>query len=147
MCHKKKRDPPIFLQCKKNCAYSLVWDSLSTQLQRSCSWLKLRFRANSKSVVMCWPVDVTQVYRAQKLDEFSYPKTLSVWGVSVSITKSERFKSVNWQLKVGAISGRGSNCDQSTVAFRLLNAELLDTPLRPAHSQKVNAASHLPAQV
>lgn len=92
----------------------------STQLQRSYSWVKPRFRANPKSVIRHWPIDVTQEYRAQKLDEIFYLKTLSVWGVSVSITKSACFKSVNWRLKIGAISGSGSNCNQSTVAFRLL---------------------------
>lgn len=98
----------------------MVWGSSSIHIQRSRSWVNPRFRANPKSVVMYWPINVTQVYRAQKLDEIFYLKTLSVRGVPVSITKSACFKSVNWQLKIGAISGSRSNCDRSVVAFRLL---------------------------
>lgn len=71
-------------------------------------------------MAICSPVNVTQVHRTQKLDDISYLKTLSVWGVSVSITKPACSKSVNWQLKIGVISGSESGCDQGTVAFRLL---------------------------
>lgn len=78
-------------------------------------------KGNPKSAVMHCHAAVTQVHWAQKLDEISYLKTLSAWGVDVSITKPACCKSVNWQLKIGAILGKnGSNSDQSTAALSLL---------------------------
>jgi len=84
--------------------------------------------ANPKSVTMRWPIDVTQVHRAQKLYESSYLNKLSVWGVSVSVTKPACFQSVHWWLKRGAIAGSRNNCDRSPVAFGL-SAQSCWTPL------------------
>lgn len=109
-------------------------------------------KGNPKSAVMHCHAGITQVHWAQKLDEISYLKTLSAWGVSVSITKPAWSKFVNWQLKNRSNFGEKQEqwcpkhcCIQTVIAepdtpLRLLRAlflQSLDTLRGPLRARRV----------